>query len=207
MFEDLTFIDLLAKGGVTVVVLAFFSLLSIALMIERAWVFKGFRARLPVSFDLLKAAIESKGVAGAAAVSRDKASPLGNVFLSGYSKMGSGRAEVLRAIELSGRVEIAGLRSRLGVIGTIGSTAPFIGLFGTVLGIIRAFRDLSITDGVGPAAVSGGIAEALVATAAGLFVAVPAVIAYNYFVRSVQVHALELESFASELTGDIIEGA
>ena len=206
MFEDLTLIDLLAKGGITVVVLALFSLVSIAIMIERAWTFKGFTAKLPVSFDLLSAALKSKGLSAAVELSREKATPLGNVFLSGYSKRGKGREEVLRAMELSGRGEIAGLQSRLGIIGTIGSTAPFIGLFGTVLGIIRAFSDLAVTGGVGPAAVSDGIAEALVATAAGLFVAVPAVIAYNYFVRSVQRHALALETFASEFTDNLIEG-
>ncbi len=206
MFENLTLIDLVAKGGVTVVVLVLFSLVSIAIMIERAWTFRGFAIKLPVSFDLLSAALKSKGLDGAVELSSEKASPLGNVFLSGYSKRASGREEVLRAMELSGRGEIAGLQSRLGIIGTIGATAPFIGLFGTVLGIIRAFSELAVTGGAGPAAVSDGIAEALVTTAAGLLVAIPAVIAYNYFVRSVQRHALALETFASEFTGNLIGG-
>ena len=206
MFEDLTLLDLVAKGGITVVVLALFSLVSIAIMIERAWTFKAFRAKLPVSFDLLSAALKSKGLPAAVELSREMATPLGNVFLSGYSKRSAGRVEVLRAMELSGRGEIAGLQSRLGIIGTIGSTAPFIGLFGTVLGIIRAFSDLAVTEGVSPSVVSHGIAEALVATAAGLFVAIPAVIAYNYFVRTVQREALKLETFASEFTDNLIEG-
>jgi biopolymer transport protein ExbB/TolQ len=206
MFEGLTFIDLLAKGGVTVVVLALFSLVSIAIMIERAWTFKGFAVKLPVSFDLLSAALKSKGLSAAVELSREKATPLGNVFLSGYSKRSKGRDEVLRAMELSGRGEIAGLQNRLGIIGTIGATAPFIGLFGTVLGIIRAFGDLAVTQSVGPAVVSDGIAEALVTTAAGLLVAIPAVIAYNYFVRSVQRHALALETLASEFTDNLTEG-
>lgn len=206
MFEDLTLIELVAKGGITVIVLALFSLVSIAIMIERAWTFRAFRTKLPVSFDLLSEALKSKGISGAVDISRENSSPLGNVLLSGYSKRASGREEVLRAMELSGRGEIAGLQSRLGIIGTIGSTAPFIGLFGTVLGIIRAFSDLAVTEGVGPAVVSDGIAEALVATAAGLFVAIPAVIAYNYFVRTVQREALSLETLASEFTDKLIEG-
>ncbi len=206
MFEDLTLIELVAKGGITVIVLAVFSLVSIAIMIERAWTFRSFRAKLPVSFDILSEALRSKGVSAAVDISKDNSSPLGNVFLSGYSKRGKGREEVLRAMELSGRGEIAGLQSRLGIIGTIGSTSPFIGLFGTVLGIIRAFSDMAISEGTSPAVVSDGIAEALVATAAGLFVAIPAVIAYNYFVRSVQREALALETFASEFTDNLIEG-
>lgn len=77
------------------------------------------------------------------------------------------------------------MQSTMGILGTIGNVTPFIGLFGTVIGIMRAFHDLSLSSGGGPAVVASGIAEALVATAMGLFVAVPAVIFYNYFVRKV----------------------
>ena len=75
---------------------------------------------------------------------------------------------------------------RLSWLATIGSNAPFVGLFGTVLGIIRAFHDLSQAGTQGSAAISSGISEALVATAVGLFVAIPAVVAYNYFQREVK---------------------
>ena len=72
------------------------------------------------------------------------------------------------------------LSSRLSVVGTIGNVSPFIGLFGTVLGIIRAFRDIGEVGAAGPAVVAAGISEALIATAAGLFVAITAVIVYNF---------------------------
>jgi len=75
------------------------------------------------------------------------------------------------------------LERRLSILGTLGNNAPFIGLFGTVLGIIRAFHDLSLDVKGGASVVMTGISEALIATAAGLFVAIPAVIAYNYFQR------------------------
>src|SRR3989339_396660 len=78
------------------------------------------------------------------------------------------------------------LERYLGVLGTLGNVAPFIGLFGTVVGIIKAFQDLALAGGGGPAVVARGIAEALVATAAGLVVAIPAVIIYNYFTRKVK---------------------
>ncbi|MCR4286830.1 MAG: MotA/TolQ/ExbB proton channel family protein, partial [Deltaproteobacteria bacterium] len=103
------------------------------------------------------------------------------------------------AIEVAGKKEISLLLKRLGILGTIGSIAPFIGLFGTVVGIIKAFQDLALSTGAGPAAVADGIAEALVATAAGLFVAVPAVAAYNYFVRSASARSLDIEAAAIEL--------
>ncbi len=77
------------------------------------------------------------------------------------------------------------LSKRLNALATIGSSTPFIGLFGTVIGVIRAFRDLSAFQSAGPSVVASGIAEALVNTAAGLFVAVPAIVAYNYFVSKI----------------------
>lgn len=86
------------------------------------------------------------------------------------------------------------LEKRLGVLATFGNNAPFIGLFGTVLGIINAFHTLSRGSEFGVNAVMGGISEALVATATGLFVAIPSVIAYNYFVRKIKMILLNMEA-------------
>lgn len=86
------------------------------------------------------------------------------------------------------------LEKRLGILATFGNNAPFIGLFGTVLGVINAFATLSKGSEFGVNAVMGGISEALVATAAGLFVAIPSVIAYNYFVRKIKMTLLKREA-------------
>ncbi|MBW2734788.1 MAG: MotA/TolQ/ExbB proton channel family protein [Deltaproteobacteria bacterium] len=88
------------------------------------------------------------------------------------------------------------LETRLGFLGTLGSNAPFIGLFGTVLGIIRAFNDLSLDSKAGSSAVMSGISEALVATAIGLFVAIPAVMAFNYFQRELDHSVSVTEALA-----------
>ena len=85
------------------------------------------------------------------------------------------------------------LEKRLGVLATFGNNAPFIGLFGTVLGVIKAFYDLGNSTEFGVKVVMQGISEALVATAMGLFVAIPSVIAYNYFVRKIKVLLLIYE--------------
>lgn len=200
MFGGLSFIGLISKGGVTVIVLGLLSVLSVAIMLERAWAFRKFRRGIADLIGPLKKTLGSSGLSVAAGYSGVAESPLGRVFLAGYEKRGRKKDVIEGAMELAGRREVQKLERFLGVIGTIGSTAPFIGLFGTVLGIIRAFSDMALTQGASPSAVADGIAEALVATAAGLFVAIPAVAAYNYFVRTVSKYSLELEASASELT-------
>ncbi len=94
------------------------------------------------------------------------------------------------------------LEKRLGILATFGNNAPFIGLFGTVLGIIKAFHDLANTSDFGIKVVMSGISEALVATAMGLFVAIPSVIAYNYFVRKIKRLLLIYEYKKSNSIGE-----
>jgi biopolymer transport protein ExbB/biopolymer transport protein TolQ len=91
------------------------------------------------------------------------------------------------------------LKRGLGFLATIGSTAPFIGLFGTVVGIINAFRGIAATGSGGMAAVSGGIAEALVATGLGIFVAIPAVVAFNHFTGKIENFHVEMNRASSQL--------
>jgi biopolymer transport protein ExbB len=91
------------------------------------------------------------------------------------------------------------LERNLGVLGTMGNTAPLIGLLGTVWGIMRAFHDLARTGSAGPSVVAAGVAEALLTTAAGLLVAVPAVMLYNHFVRRMSVMLTVAENHARQL--------
>lgn len=193
------------KGGITVIILLILSVVSFAVIIERAVVHRRFKARLDELYDAISRTIIDNGVAAVAALCQEIKSPLGPVILAGLAKKEKGRDDVMRSMELAGRIELGRLDRFVGVLGTIGSTAPFIGLFGTVLGIIRAFSDLAIAQGSTPAAVADGIAEALVATATGLFVAIPAVVAYNYFVRAAGRRSLELEARATEFADKIVE--
>ncbi len=118
-----------------------------------------------------------------------------NSPLSGYDVIEAAR----RAIERATLMTTADLKRGLGGLATIGATAPFIGLFGTVVGIINAFRGMAITGSGGLGAVSAGIAEALVTTAMGLFVAIPAVWLYNYFLNQVERFQVEMANSSSEL--------
>ena len=99
------------------------------------------------------------------------------------------------------------LERHLGILGTLGNNAPFIGLFGTVLGIIKAFADLSHNQAGGSAAVMSGISEALVATAIGLFVAIPAVMAFNIFQGRVRKAMAEIDALAHRVLSTIPGGA
>jgi biopolymer transport protein TolQ len=150
--------------------------------------------------------------------SRDlKACPVAQVFRSGYEELvrvsrtkketPSGEAlttelggveNVTRAMKRATSVEITKLEKYLTFLATTASAAPFIGLFGTVWGIMNAFRGLSVTHSSSIQAVAPGIAEALIATAVGLAAAIPALIAYNYFVQQIKVVAVEMDNFSHE---------
>jgi len=104
-----------------------------------------------------------------------------------------------RAIQRATAIGIEDFKRGLGGLATIGATAPFVGLFGTTVGIINAFTGMSSGAEVGLAAVAGGISEALVATAIGLFVAVPAVWMYNYFTGKIESFIVEMDNSGSEL--------
>ncbi len=136
----------------------------------------------------------------AAAAKRLDASPLANVFLSVQAE-GSriSREETRRALKRYTTLEAAILESHLTFLATTGSTTPFIGLFGTVWGIMNAFRSIGAAGSASLAVVAPGIAEALVTTAAGLAAAIPAVIAYNYYLSRTRRMIIEMDDFAEEL--------
>src|SRR3954452_16158622 len=141
--------------------LIWLSVLSIAVMAERFWYFATHTTEAKtLAADILE-------------LLKSKQGPTDNDALDG-AMAGAKAREKLR------------LERNLAFLGTLGSNAPFIGLFGTVLGIIKAFHDLAGSQAGGPAVVMAGISEALVATAVGLMVAIPAVAAFNYFNRRVR---------------------
>lgn len=203
---NLTLLEIL-KQSFTLVILLFCSLLSIIFMVER-WVY--FRsARLAVD-DLLRrvgAMLEAGDLKQAQSLCQSIKSPVARLAHYALLQHGRSRAEIEELMESKKLEERVKMERYLGVLGTLGNTAPFIGLFGTVLGIIRAFEDLALSGSGGPTVVAKGIAEALVATAAGLAVAIPAVIAYNYFVKKVKVISTEMDVMGIRLLSLIKQGA
>ncbi len=129
-------------------------------------------------------------------------SPLISLFRSAYSavsKMEHDREEVKRILKRVESLEAARLEKYLTFLATTGSTTPFIGLFGTVWGIMNAFRGIGRIGSASLAVVAPGIAEALIATAAGLAAAIPAVVAYNYYLSRTRRNIVVMEDFSQEL--------
>lgn len=111
----------------------------------------------------------------------------------------SGIENVGRALRKAADTEIAAMESRLGFLATTGSTGPFIGLFGTVWGIMNAFQKIGNTGQASLAVVAPGISEALIATAIGLAAAIPAVVGYNHFLSKIKREELEISNFSADL--------
>jgi biopolymer transport protein TolQ len=109
-----------------------------------------------------------------------------------------GLDNITRALRKSTDMEIASFENRLNVLATTGSTGPFIGLFGTVWGIMSAFQKIGATGSANLAVVAPGISEALITTAIGLVTAIPAVVAYNHFITKIKKRELEISNFSSD---------
>ena len=184
---DAQLLDLMLRAGSQWVLwlLLGLSLLAVAVILERLFFFGREREpqkRLALALDLLR----QQGPAAALAELKGLRSMQVAVARQALQHLADGAASVEEHI--AGGLERERLRYEKGLafLGTLGSNAPFIGLFGTVLGIIRAFHDLALNSAQGAQAVMAGIAEALVATGVGLLVALPAVAAYNSFARYVE---------------------
>jgi biopolymer transport protein ExbB/TolQ len=157
------------------------SIASIAVMIERWYFYQKRSIDIAEVRDAMTRSLDKGDFSGAATVLQQHDSLETNVVLVGLKAYQKGPESVEDLIAGSLGQERARYERRLGFLATLASNAPYIGLFGTVLGIVRSFRDLASNMTDASASVMSGIAEALVATAVGLLVAIPAVIAYNVF--------------------------
>jgi len=187
-------------------ILLFCSLLSITVFFERLLYYSKLSKIKRIEFmTAMKKALNSKNIERAVEICRLTPAPFSQVVCSGLELYNRSEKEISNAMEREITVETTKLERYTSIVATIGNTAVYIGLFGTVLGIIRAFHDISAAGAGGMSIVIGGVAEALVCTATGLFVAIPAVIAYNYFTRRVEHFITDMELCASEFM-DLIGG-
>jgi biopolymer transport protein ExbB/biopolymer transport protein TolQ len=198
---------ILAK--IVVVILFIMSGWSIGVMIDRAMAFSAARKQSRAFAPAVAGALREGKIEEAIKVAeRNKKSHLAKVVTAGLQEFkahetgdipGEQIEASKRALERAEAITHAELKRGLGGLATIGSTAPFVGLFGTVVGILNAFREISTQKATGLGAVAGGISEALVTTAIGLFVAIPAVMMFNYFTSKVEAFDVEMDNSSSEL--------
>jgi biopolymer transport protein ExbB/biopolymer transport protein TolQ len=194
-----------------VVVLGLFvmSAWSIGVMIDRWLAFSAARKQSRTFAPLVAGALREGKIDEAIRIAeRHKKSHLAKVVTAGLQEFQAHHAAAIsgeeieaskRALERASAIVHAEMKRGLSGLATIGSTAPFVGLFGTVVGIINAFQGMSSSATTGLAAVAGGISEALVTTALGLFVAIPAVWMFNFFTSKVEAFDVEMDNSSSEL--------
>ena len=193
-----------------VIVLVIMSAWSIGVMIDRWIAYSAARKQSRSFAPAVAGALKDGKIDDAVRIAEEsKRSHLAKVVTAGLQEFQAHQmsAEIpgeeieasRRALERAAAIVHAELKRGVSSLATIGSTAPFVGLFGTVLGIIHAFQSISSSGTVGIAAVAGGISEALVTTAIGLFVAIPAVWVYNYFTGKIEAFDVEMDNSSSEL--------
>ncbi len=175
------------------------SVISIALALERLFHFHQNRADLDALSRRLDDHLKKGELDGARTLLQQSNSHVARIALRGLEGIDRGAASVEEIIAGATQLERMRMERGLAFLGTLGNNAPFIGLFGTVLGIIRSFRDLSTNTIEGSSAVMAGIAEALVATAVGLLVALPAVAVFNYFQRHIKTHLASADALSRVL--------
>lgn len=192
------FRDMLLNSWPIISILAIMSIVSLTVILDRFTVLRRARLNAAAFAANLAKIIKSHGLNAALEYCHRFSQPAAKVMAAIILCAGA-RESKERAAQHALQAEINRLESYVPILGTIGSTAPFVGLLGTVLGIIKAFQDIAINAAAGPEIVSAGIAEALIATAFGLIVAIPAVMFYNYCVNMVQRLAQQIDLAAFEI--------
>ena len=183
--------EMLTLGWPILSVLSICSLVSIAVILER-WVYFG-KQKINVKEFLNKI---SKALASGNISSLGE--PMASLTRAATGSGGS-RSTLELVLDRTIRMQVSEMEKFVPLLGTVAGAAPFIGLLGTVIGIIRAFQSIAVSGGGGPQVVASGIAEALVATAMGLFVAIPALVFYNYFSTKVRRLTEAMEICADEI--------
>jgi biopolymer transport protein ExbB len=187
-------IDIILKGGIVMIPLLACSLISLALTIERLifWA----RIRSQQALQHMLTLVETSEFDRALKLGRDSHHPIARVMAAGLAHRNPAPA---KAMEAAAQAQIPLLKSRLGTLDTIVTLAPLLGLHGTVVGMIGSFNIMSEAGMGQPHAVTGGVAEALIATASGLLIAILTLIPYNYFSMRVEKEMDAMEHFSSSL--------
>lgn len=191
--------ELVKAGGYVMWPIILCSITAAAIIVERLWTLQ---ERRVVPKELTKKVlqwIETRELNDKMIAALEQNSPLGKIIAVGLANRHRTRDILVERVSDTGRHVVHELERFLGMLGTIASVSPLLGLLGTVTGIIRAFNDLTLKGSGDPRVLSGGIAEALITTAAGLLVAIPALVGYRYLRGRVEGLVVQMEKEAMEL--------
>ncbi|GAC1622059.1 MAG: MotA/TolQ/ExbB proton channel family protein [Vulcanimicrobiaceae bacterium] len=193
------FVELIKQGGAVMIILILMSIVAVAIVIERLVFFSQQHGDSRALLRSLGQRIAADDIGGAINVCNSNKGMLPRILAFGLLRGEKNRADITDALSIALMENLNTLERNLGIIGTIAVIAPFVGLLGTVSGIIRAFQDIALKGNSTPAVVAAGVGEALVTTAAGLFVAVISVVFFNYFKTRIKGYNQEMIVAANQL--------
>jgi len=186
-------LTLFQKGGPVMYVLLLFSIVALAIMIERFVFLRRARMDIKDFVRRINEALTENKIDEAILICEEHQSPVATVFKAGLKKYRKSREEIEKAIENSGNLEVARLERGLVVLSTIGKIAPLLGFFGTVIGMIMAFESIGRAGLGDPRVVATGISQALITTATGLTIAIPVLFAQYLFVHRINKIVFEMQ--------------
>lgn len=196
--------DFFSKGGIIMYPLLLCSIIGITIVIEKFYTLRRKRIIIPAVAKVIEGIRTTEDIKTATYVCSQNPGPFSTIVSITLDNHSDDKDAIKEALSDQGRQEIHHLEKGLVVLETIAGIAPLLGLLGTVLGILRVFNIISAM-GIGQAeALAGGISEALITTIAGLFIGIPAVVAYNYFTQKAESLVLEIERHSNTLVGKII---
>ena len=195
-----TFVDIFNDGGPVMWPLLAFSILSVIFIVERFFAIR--RAKINVNEFLAKVRKElivNRSIKSAIKVCENYKGPVASILKAGLLKYGQPREDVEKTIENAALYEMGRLEKNLVWLASIANVSPLLGFFGTVVGMIKSFDALAEAGLSNPGLVAAGISEALITTAAGLFVAIPAQLAYNFFMSRINKFVRDIETSSNML--------
>jgi biopolymer transport protein ExbB len=191
--------EIVTAGGIVMVPIILCSILAVAITLERLWTLRE-QSVVPTELtDKVWQWVENQALSDKQVAALQQHSPLGRVLAAGLANRHRDRAVMLEAIDDAGRHVTHDLERFLTTLGTIAAISPLLGLLGTVTGMIRTFKAITVAGVGNPAAMAGGISEALFTTAAGLLVAIPALVAYRYLRGRVDGLVIQMEKESIKL--------
>jgi len=193
------------KGGIIMYLILFCSIAALAIFIERIWQLRRAKTDTAKFMSEIAATLKANKIKDAVDICGRTKGPIARILKAGILRHDRSKTEIKEAIEDAGLHEVPELEKNISALATIAHITPLLGLLGTVLGMVRAFQVIqekaAASYPVNPGDLAGGIWEALITTAAGLSVAIPAFVAYNFLVSRVGRIVLDMERTSTDLLG------